>query len=413
MLRINEPFQPFKEMKIIFLPVYNGGFTVILLFYLHFLSVLSKLKKNYFHLAIFLCMCGGNKIKIIIEIITVLFIFLMRRENKEYLKLTEQGKALIKIREEKTERTIGKIMQTILGSGGVIGKELAKSLKNYNTEIRLVSRNPKKVHPTDDIFSADLTNQQETRNAVKNSQIAYLTVGLHYKTEIWMKSWPVIMSNVINACKEHSTKLVFFDNVYMYGKVDGWMTEETSINPCSKKGEVRTQIAEQLMDEVKKGNIQALIARSADFYGPNAVNTMVSPMVFEKLKNGKKANWILNDKAKHSMTYTPDAGKATALLGNTVDAYNQVWHLPTDRNALTGEEFIKLIAEKYGVNPKYSVLNKFMITIAGLFNSLAKESMEMLYQLEYEYLFDSSKFEKQFFPATTYEKGIEEIVEMK
>ena len=80
-------------------------------------------------------------------------------------------------------------------------------------------------------------------NAVKGSQIAYLTVGLPYKTAIWQQSWPVIMSNLINACKEHSTKLVFFDNVYLYGRVDGWMTEETPINPCSKKVEVRAQIA--------------------------------------------------------------------------------------------------------------------------------------------------------------------------
>ena len=30
-------------------------------------------------------------------------------------------------------------------------------------------------------------------------------------------------------------KLIFFDNVYMYGKVNGIMTEETAFNPCSKK----------------------------------------------------------------------------------------------------------------------------------------------------------------------------------
>ncbi len=297
--------------------------------------------------------------------------------------------------------------QTILGSGGVIGNELARSLKNYCEEIRLVSRNPHKVNPTDQVFAADLTRQEETMKGVQGSQVVYLTVGLPYKTETWAKNWPVIMSNVINACKEHSAKLVFFDNVYMYGKVDGWMTEETPINPCSKKGEVRARIAEQLLDEVGKGNIDALIARSADFYGPNAINTMVASLVFDKLKNGKKASWLLNAKVKHSMTYTPDAGKATALLGNTPDAYNQVWHLPTDKNALTGEEFIQLAAEKFGVEPRYTVLSKFMIQMAGLFNSTIKESIEMLYQLEFEYLFDSSKFEQRFFPATTYQIGIE------
>jgi hypothetical protein len=45
------------------------------------------------------------------------------------------------------------------------------------------------------------------------------------------------MDNAIEACKRARAKLIFFENVYMYGKVSGPMTEETPFNPCSKKGE--------------------------------------------------------------------------------------------------------------------------------------------------------------------------------
>jgi nucleoside-diphosphate-sugar epimerase len=116
--------------------------------------------------------------------------------------------------------------------------------------------------------------------------------------------------------------------------------------------------------------------------------------------------WMVNDKVKHSFTYTPDAGKATALLGNTPEAFNQVWHLPSDRNALTGKEFIEEVAKSYNVPPKYTVLKKWLIRLGGIFNSLIKENIEMLYQMEYEYLFDSSKFEKKFFKPTPYREGI-------
>jgi len=301
-------------------------------------------------------------------------------------------------------------MQTILGSSGIIGTELAKNLTQYTDKIRLVSRSPKQVNPTDETMSADLINAEQVNEAVRGSEVVYLTVGLPYKLSVWEKYWPIIMTNVIDACKQHGAKLVFFDNVYMYGKVDGWMTEETPMNPRSKKGEIRARIARQLMDEVGKGNIKALIARSADFYGPHATNTFVYSMIFEKLKNGKKANWLVNDKVKHSHTYTPDAGKATALLGNTENAYNQIWHLPTDKNVLTGKQFIEKVAEAYHVKPKYAVMSKWMMKMAGLFNPLAKESIEMLYQNEYDYLFDSTKFEKAFFKATSYLTGIAEVV---
>lgn len=298
-------------------------------------------------------------------------------------------------------------MQTILGSSGVIGTELAKSLTQYTDKIRLVSRNPKRVNPTDQLVIADLTNAQQVLSAVEGSEVVYLTAGIQYKISEWQKQWPVIMKNVIEACKTYKSKLVFFDNVYTYGLVKGWMKEDTLVNPVSKKGEVRAQIAQMIMSEVERGNLDAIIARAADFYGPNTPLSFATVTVFHNLKKGKKAQWFLDANKKHSMTFTPDAGKATALLGNTNTAYNQIWHLPTDKNALTGKEFIEIAAKEFGVKPDYMVLRKWMIQLVGVFVPVVKESIEMLYQNEYDYLFDSSKFEKAFnFVPKSYKDGI-------
>ena len=141
------------------------------------------------------------------------------------------------------------------------------------------------------------------------------------------------MTNVINACKETGAKLIFFDNVYMYGKVNGWMTEETPFNPCSKKGEVRAAIVNQLLQEMKAGNLQALIARCADFYGPIGFKTSVpNLLVIQNLLKGKKAQWLADADQPHSITYVPDAAKALYLLANKPDAFGQTWHLPTATN---------------------------------------------------------------------------------
>ena len=297
-------------------------------------------------------------------------------------------------------------MQTILGANGVIGNELARSLPGYTDRIRLVSRTPEKVNADDELFPADLTDLKQTEQAVAGSEVVYLTVGLPYKIKVWQEQWPKIMANVISACKLHDAKLVFFDNVYMYGRVDGWMTEDTAIKPSSKKGEVRAQIAEMLMTEVAKGDLNALIARAADFYGPTPLS-FATIMVFDKYASGKSAQWMICDSCRHSFTYTVDAGKATALLGNSSEAYNQVWHLPTDKNALTGTEFIGAVAKAYGVDPKYSVLKKWFLKILGLFIPVIGESIEMLYQNDSDYLFDSSKFEKKFdMQPTPYTEGI-------
>ena len=304
-------------------------------------------------------------------------------------------------------------MQTILGAGGDIGIDLARELVVYDKNIRLVSRTPEKVNPGDELFPCDLTDAQGVMNAVTGSSVVYLVAGLQYNLKVWQKMWPLIMKNVIDACKGHKAKLVYFDNVYLYDKSGiPHMTEETPINPPSKKGQVRASLVNMIGDEVKSGNLTAVIARSADFYGPKNKNSMLTQIVFDNLKKGKKANWICSANFKHSFTYTPDAAKATAILGNTPDAYNQTWHLPTAANPMTGKEWINAIASALNTKPRYMVAGKPVVRIMGLFMPIMKELYEMLYQYDRDYIFDSSKFEKRFnVKPTHYLEGIKTIVE--
>jgi nucleoside-diphosphate-sugar epimerase len=165
------------------------------------------------------------------------------------------------------------------------------------------------------------------------------------------------------------------------------------------------------MDEVEAGNLQALIARSADFYGPAINNSLLLEVVFKNLQKGKKANWFCADDKPHSFTYTPDAAKATAILGNDEKAYNQVWHLPTAPNPLTGKEWIETFANEMNVKSKHMVVGKTMVQLLGLFNSIMKEFVEMLYQYDREYVFDSSKFDKAYsFKPTSYLDGVKEVI---
>jgi len=300
-------------------------------------------------------------------------------------------------------------MQVILGSGGAIGKDLAKELKSFTGEIRLASRNPKKINDDDELLICDLTKPEDVDNAVKGCEVAYLTVGLPYRLKVWEEQWPIVMKNTIAACKKHNTKLVFFDNIYMYNpdKLSP-MTEETEILPSSKKGKVRAEITQMVLDEIKAGTLKGLIARAADFYGPGIKNSVLNEVVFNNLKAGKKANWFCSVNHNHNFTFTPDAAKATALLGNTEKAFGQVWHLPT-ADPITGKQWIEKIANELGVEPKTMVATKLIIKIMGLFNPIMKEFVEMLYQYDRDYNFDSSKFETAFkIKPTSVDEGIKQ-----
>ena len=304
-------------------------------------------------------------------------------------------------------------MQTILGANGTIGKVLARELLIYTDKIRLVSRNPRKVNDSDELFAADLSNPEMVDKAIAGSEVVYLVVGLDYKLNVWEEQWPKLMKAVLDACIKYNSRLVFFDNVYMYDiNAIPHMTEESPINPPSRKGAVRKHIAQMLLDEVKAGKLLALIARSADFYGPDNEKSVVMEIGYKNLKKGKSANWFINADKKHSFTFTPDAAKATALLGNTVDAFNQVWHLPTDKNALTVRKFLDLFAREIKVKSRVFVMPMWLIKLLGLFVPVLKEMPEMMYQNDRDYFFDSSKFDKRFkFKTTTYQEGVRIVVE--
>jgi nucleoside-diphosphate-sugar epimerase len=298
-------------------------------------------------------------------------------------------------------------MQTILGANGIIAQEMSKHLPQYAQKIRQVSRNPRKVNSSDELLVADLLDYQQTLKAVAGSDVVYLVAGLPYNTKLWQTEWPKLMQNVINACKEHKSKLVFFDNVYSYGLVKGTMTEETPFNPTSKKGEIRAKVATILLDEIKQGNLQGMIVRAADFYGPGALLSLTHQSVTLKLKANKSSQWIGDPKKIHTFSYTPDAGKTMARLGNTPSAFNQTWHALTSKEKITGEEYIKIACGLMNKPYKVQALPKIGVRLLGLFIPVLKEFTEMMYQFENDYIFDSTKYERTFGEqATTYREGI-------
>ena len=96
------------------------------------------------------------------------------------------------------------------------------------------------------------------------------------------------------------------------------------------------------------------------------------------------------------MGYVPDLAKGTAMLGNTPEAYRQIWNLPVDPAKITGEDWINLFAKGMQTDNGYTVLPGWMIKAIGFFVPVMKELAEMNYQFDRDYDFDSSKFNRYF-----------------
>lgn len=298
-------------------------------------------------------------------------------------------------------------LHTILGAGGVIARELTAALLAQGVRVRLVSRQPHPAPAGAEHLSADLLDSDAVDRAVAGSEVVHLVAGLRYDTAVWQADWPRVMAHTMDACQHHGARLTFFDNVYAYGRVDAAMTEDTPFNPCSRKGEVRAQIATGLLEAMRGGGLRALIARSADFYGPGATNSLIEAVLVARLRANKTPQWIGHPHAVHSFTFTPDAGSALARLSLEPAAWGQTWHLPTSPEAITGEQLVRLANELAGRPQRLQVAPRWLLRAMGWFVPVLRENEEMMYQFEQDYRFDSRKIERAFgLRATTYREGM-------
>ena len=289
---------------------------------------------------------------------------------------------------------------TVIGANGTVGRETVSALMRRGDSVTAVGRSASTTEGVTAVV-ADALDAASLHSALAGTDVAYLTTGVAYSAKDWAREWPVIMANTIAGCIAHGARLVYLDNVYAYGRVVGPMTESTPIAPCSEKGRIRAG----LLDLLENGHARGLdytVARSADFYGPNAKTSVFTSMVTNNVAAGKAPVWMLDASQPHSMTYTPDIGEALALLGTSTPAPGSVWHVPTSP-ALTGNEYLSLA----GGNKPPKTMSALTLRLGGLFIPAARESLELSYQYTAPYLFDSSRFEAAYgMRATPYATGI-------
>lgn len=175
---------------------------------------------------------------------------------------------------------------------------------------------------------------------------------------------------------------------------------------------MRAHIAEQLLEQMRAGSVEALIARAPEFYGPGNTKSLTNTAVFDRIAAGRRPIIPISARTRRSLIWTPDASRAMALLGNTPDAFGRTWHLPIDPHLTTYADIVAIAEEVTGRTIRYAVLPEWAFRLAGRFNPEVKESLELMPRYRQDNLFDASAFAKRFpeFAVTTYRDGIGELL---
>jgi nucleoside-diphosphate-sugar epimerase len=299
-------------------------------------------------------------------------------------------------------------MNVILGTGP-LGMSVMRELVARNEPVRMVSFNGRAPVPQGvRLDSANLMDKEQAIEATKGSKVIYQCAQPPYHK--WGEMFIPFQDNIIAGAIVAGAKLVAAENMYMYGLVRGGMHENLPYAAVTKKGQVRAEMTRKLKKLHREGTLQVTMGRGADFFGPNVHNSSVGSRLFNPIVKGKACTVMGNPDRKHTYTFIDDFAKALVKLSQHDDAFGQVWHVP-NAATVTTREFVEMAYRIAGFPAAIRTMGKGMLRLGGLFIPEAKESIEMYYQFDEDFIVESSKFSKRFgVVATPLELALEKTV---
>jgi nucleoside-diphosphate-sugar epimerase len=295
---------------------------------------------------------------------------------------------------------------------GAVGRATASMLADRVDAVRIVQRNKPKELPGGCTFhAADSTDREATIRACAAVDTVVCCLGFPYDSVLWRRVWPATMANLIDGCSASGARLVFADNLYMYGPQTSPLTEEMPLTNYGRKPALRAEITKLWKSAHDSGRVRAVAVRAADFYGPDVATSVISAFGVARLLARKPALMPYSPEHPHDFAYVPDFARALVTLVDAPDdAYGQAWHVP-NAPTRTLREVLTLAAGLIGVSTRISVLSPALAAIVGLFSKEVRETAEMRFQWDRPYLVDSSKFAARFWSdATPFENDIGDTI---
>jgi nucleoside-diphosphate-sugar epimerase len=284
----------------------------------------------------------------------------------------------------------------VLGAAGGTGSAVVRDLAARGLPVRAVTRGGTADVPDGvEQVAADVGTTEGARRACEGAAVVYHCAQPAYTK--WPELFPPMTRAVLDGASAAGAKLVFADNLYVYGPPDGPMTEQTPQRAQGKKGRTRIEMADAVLGAHADGRLRVTIGRSSDYYGPRGTASTVGENLMNHALCGKRARWLGSLDQPHTLNYLEDMARALVTLGERDEADGQVWHLPAAA-PLTGRQFLTLVFKAAGHPPKIGVASRPMIRIAGLLNPFLRELNETLYQFERPFVSDASKFQRAFGP---------------
>ena len=277
---------------------------------------------------------------------------------------------------------------------GPVGRAVIDELLDRGLRVRAIARDQGPDLPAGvETVQGDITDLDAARRVMAGAAVVYHTASAPY--DRWPQLLPPLMRGVIDGAMATGARIVYADNLYAYGPVDGPLTEGLPSRATGPNGRVRATLADQLLEADARGTVRATIGRASDYYGPRGRQSTAGERLFVPAIKGKSAQILGDPDLPHTFTYLRDFARGLVTLGTHDTALGQVWHLPS-ADTLTTREFVRLVYEAAGHPPKVQAMPGVLLTAAALVSPTLKAVREQQYQRTAPWVVDHTKFAQAF-----------------
>lgn len=299
--------------------------------------------------------------------------------------------------------------QNVIFGTGPLGLAVARRLVSSGAEVRLVNRSGKADAPKGaEVMAADATDPTAAHRACEGAAVVYHCATAAYGR--WAQFLPPLMTGIIEGAASAKAKLVYGDNLYAYGPVDGPLREDLPYRPIGPNTRSRAEVATTLMNAHASGKVRATIGRASDFYGPHVHQSKAGDGVFARALAGKQAQGLGDPDAPHTYSFIDDFASGLVTLAQRDEAMGEVWHTP-NAETVTTRRFVEMVFAKLGRPARLQLAPKFAITLLALFIPPMAAVKETMYQSEHPWVVDHSKFTRAFGgQPTPHDQAIEQTL---
>lgn len=284
----------------------------------------------------------------------------------------------------------------VVFGAGQIGPRVATFLRAQGHDARLVRRSGS-APPGIPVLHGNAGDPEFATEVTRGAAAIYHCMNPAYDTTAWANELPRLMRSLVTAGGRNGARLVVLDNVYLLGRPDDRPFDEDSpIAPCSRKGEIRARVHEQLVEAGRRGDVRWTMGRASDFYGPGGTGTYFGDAFWPGALGKSVAQTLVELDTRHTYHFTDDVAAGLAQLGTAADDVLGRWWMLPCAPADTTRAMVRRLGTAAGRELKVQAMPRWLMSGLALFVPILRELGEMSYQWDEDFVIDDARWRARF-----------------